>query len=107
MKITKQGRKILLSVVLVTALFFILYGKSAYALCLDVRDYGYHTYSARVSILREWRIETNRVDGYIGNSPVTYHFYAIYQDRLLECICGKQLRENQFRAGDDMYIEWH
>lgn len=73
-----------------------LWGIRTYASCLDVRDYGHHTYSARVYILSETTVLSYSVEVSYG----VYKFYTIYQDRLLECVCGEATMQCQYRAGD-------
>lgn len=73
-----------------------LWGIRTYAGCLDVRDYGHHTYSARVYVQRETTVLSYTVEVSYG----VYYFYTVWQDRLLECVCGKQIMLYQCRAGD-------
>ncbi len=95
-----KSKKMFFKILTASVLVFSLFGNSAYAGCLDVRDYGYHTYSARVIVLREYRILTNTVDVYENGVPVTYYFYAIYQDQIIQCVCGASKTKKQVRVGD-------
>ncbi len=97
MKIFKKAKIVVMLAAVVLTLT--LWGIRTYAGCLDVRDYGHHMYSARVYILSE----TTCVQDEIDCGDYIYKIYVVWQDRLLECVCGAQARENHYRA--DQYHE--
>ena len=97
----KKFKKVKIAVVLAAVLLTLsFWGIRTYAGCLDIRDYGHHTYSARVYILSE----TTDLSYSVNVSYGVYNFYTVWQERLLECVCGAQTIEHQYRAADYMEL---
>lgn len=91
----KKARKIFCIVCVIVVL---VESKKVIAGCLDVERYKTHTYSAKLTVLKEYRIRSDigrtlRSDGKWEN----IYYYVYYQDRLVECVCGKQLKLTQVR----------
>ena len=95
-KLKKAKIVVLLAAVVLT---LTLWGIRTYAGCLDVRDYGHHTYSAGVHVIHSTTCLLYSVDC----GDYIYNFYVTFQDRYLECVCGAQIYQSQYRA--DEYYE--